>query len=127
MHDFDQTVSRKHYLTKQDIRNISTKVTDNLVKKHKEDALSVQLTVEELQQEPFNPVLIYKPQGVTNPNYPTLSEDAFVLAVQTEFQMQLYQTYAESVLCIDSTHGTNAYNFTLITCIVADNFGQGMA
>ena len=31
-----------------------------MVKKHKEDALSVQLTVEELQQEPFNPVLIYK-------------------------------------------------------------------
>ena len=34
-HDFDQTVSRKDYLTKQDIRNISTKVTDNLVKKHR--------------------------------------------------------------------------------------------
>lgn len=74
-HDFDQTVSRKHYLTKQDVRNISAKVTDNLVKKHKEDALSVQLTVEELQQEPFDPVLIYKPQGVTNPNYPTLTEE----------------------------------------------------
>ena len=100
-------------------------MTDNLVKKHKEDAVSVQLAVKELQHEPFNPVLIYKPQGVKSSEHPALTEDAFVLVLQTEFQMQLYQAYAESVLCIDSTHGTNAYNFKLLTCIVADNFGQG--
>ena len=97
-----------------------------MVKKHKEDAMSVQLAVEELQEEPFNPVLVYKPQGISDQGHPTLVEDAFVLAIQTEFQMHLYRTYADSVLCIDSTHGTNAYNFKLITCIVADNFGQGL-
>ena len=71
-------------------------------------------------------VLIYKPQGECSSTHSSLPSESFVLAVQTEFQLDLYQRYASSVLCIDSTHGTNAYNFKLITCIVADEFGQGI-
>ena len=78
-----------------------------------------------LQQETFDPVLMYKAQGELDSSFPSLSSDSFVLALQTEFQLELYTKYASSVLCIDSTHGTNAYNFKLITCIVADEFGQG--
>ena len=28
-------------------------------------------------------------------------------------------------MCCDSTHGTNAYNFTLSTLLVVDEFGEG--
>ena len=87
--------------------------------------MQVSLYVAELQQETFNPVLIYKPQGECSSTHSSLPLESFVLAVQTEFQLDPYQRYASSVLCIDSTHGTNAYNFKLITCIVADQFGQG--
>ncbi len=83
------------------------------------------LYVAELQQETFNSILMYKAQGELETSFPSLSSDSFVLAFQTEFQLDLYKKYASSVLCIDSTHGTNAYNFKLITCIVADEFGQG--
>ena len=79
----------------------------------------------ELQQENFNPILMYKAQGELDLSFPSLSSDSFVLALQTEFQLELYTKFASSVLCVDSTHGTNAYNFKLITCIVADEFGQG--
>ena len=123
--EFIQTVSRKHFLNKRDIRNIQVKVQDRLVIRHRDDAQSVSLAVAELQQEPFNPVMAFKMQGIKNPLYPTLPEDAFFLAIQTEFQMDLYRKYVGRVLCIDSTHGTNAYRYKLITCIVPDHYGQG--
>lgn len=88
--------------------------------------IKVALYVAKLQQEAFNSILMYKAQGELDPSFPSLSSDSFVLALQTEFQLDLYKKYASSVLCIDSTHGTNAYNFKLITCIVADEFGQGI-
>ena len=59
------------------------------------------------------------------PEYPTLGSDSFILAVQTEFQMKLYREYSSKILGIDATHGTNAYWFKLITCIVVDQFDQG--
>jgi hypothetical protein len=47
------------------------------------------------------------------------------LTIQTKFQKELYEKYGHSILCIDATHGTNAYRFMLITCIVPDEFGRG--
>lgn len=123
--DFDQTVSRKHFLSTQDIRNIKLSVQENQVKRHENDATSVDMIVQELEMEPFNPVLVYKRQGMVMPEYPTLGSDSFVLAIQTEFQMKLYREYSSKILCIDATHGTNAYRFKLITCIVVDQFNQG--
>ena len=120
--DFDQTVSQKHFLSTQDIRNIKLSVQENQVKRHENDATSV---VQELEMEPFYPVLVYKRQGMVMPEYPTLGSDSFVLAIQTEFQMKMYREYSSKILCIDATHGTNAYRFKLITCIVVDQFNQG--
>ena len=98
---------------------------DRQVKRHEDDATSVGILVEELKQEPYNPILIYKPQGTVKEEYPTLGQDSFVIAVQTEFQMQLYRKFSSKILCIDATHSTNAYRFKLITCIVPDEFGRG--
>ena len=117
--------SRKHFLTTQDVRNIKRKVQENIIIKHEDDATSVSLAVEELRQEPFNPVLAFKPQGVELPEFPLLPKQTFLLVIQTKFQMQLFQQHASKVICIDSTHGTNAYRFRLITCIVPDDFGHG--
>ena len=43
-----------------------------------------------------------------------------------QFQQELFQKYGHKILCINATHGTNAYRFQLITCIVPDEFGKGM-
>ena len=94
--------------------------------KHSDDATSVQMMVHELRNEEYNPVLIHKPQHVQAPEYPSLPEDAFVLALQTQWQKGIYDRFSDTVLCMDSTHGTNPYNFKLITCIVPDDFGKGM-
>lgn len=93
--------------------------------KHSNDALSVDMTVNQLKKEQFNPILLYKRQGTIDAQYPTVSSDGFVLAIQTEFQLELYRKFAGKVLCIDSTHGTNCYRFKLVTCVVADEQGHG--
>ena len=103
-----QTVSTKHFINKRDIHNIRVKVQDRLVIRHQDDAQSVFLAVSELQQEPYNPIA-FKVQGKLDPIHSTLPEDAFLLAIQTKFQRDMYQKYAGCILCINSTHGTNAY------------------
>lgn len=117
---------RQHLLTKQDVANLRRKVHDQTIMRHSDDATSVQMIVNELQNEAYDPVLIYKPQHVKTPDCAFLPEDAFVLAFQTEWQKELFEKFSSTVLCIDSTHGTNAYQFKLITCIVPDDFGKGM-
>ena len=87
------------------------------------------MLVKELQAEPYNPILLYKPQGITDPKLPGISKDGFILALQTEFQRDLYRQYASTVTCIDSTHKTNAYDFKLVTLLVhvVDEYREGIA
>ena len=122
---FDQCVSRRHFLSKSDINNIRVKVDDHVIKRHEDDATSVSLIVSELWEESFNPILFFKPQGSKSPKYPSLPEESFILAIQTKFQLELYDQYASTILCIDSTHGTNQYRFKLITIVVPDDLGKG--
>ena len=72
---------------------------DRLIKRHEDDATSVTLMVAELQHEPFDPVLIFKPQGSLDDSHPMLDKNSFVLVIQTEFQMELYRKYASTILC----------------------------
>ena len=118
-------MKRKHFITKQDIANVRVKTKDLTVIRHQEDAMSVELFVQELQLEPYNPILLYKHQHENDPAYPSLPKESFLLALQTEFQKQLYKEHANKVLCIDATHGTNAYLLKLITVMVADEYGEG--
>ena len=60
---FDQCASRKHFITKQDISNVRVNIKDNAIIRHKSDPMSVSLLVSELQQEAFDPILLFKPQG----------------------------------------------------------------
>ncbi len=101
-------------MSRQDIANVRTKVKDLTVIRNREDAVSVDMLVKELEKESYNPVLLYKKQHESNPNYPMLSEESFILAMQTEFQKDCYQQHATKILCVDATHGTNAYGFKLV-------------
>ncbi len=120
---FRAAVKRKHLVTKQDCYNKKKKYMWS-TSRHVEDAVSVDLLVKELQREKYNPILVYKPQSMFDPNVP-IAEDRFILAIQTEFQWEMYQQYASSVICIDSTHKTNVYDFKLVTLLVVDEYGEG--
>ena len=86
--------------------------------------MPVDILVKELQSEDYNPILIYKPQGTVDTDIP-LSEDRFLLAIQTKFQLDMYRQYASSVVCIVSMHKTNAYDFKSVTLMVIDEYGEG--
>ena len=38
----------------------------------------------------------------------------------------MLKAHGSSVVCVDSTHGTNMYDFLLITILVLDEFGEGL-
>ena len=93
--------------------------------RHADDATSVNMIVNELRGESYDPVLLYKPQHSTSPEYATIPDNVFILGIQTQWQREVFVKYANTIFCMDSTHGTNAYQFKVITCIVPDEFGKG--
>ena len=84
-HSFAKEVKRKHLITTQDIANIKRKVIDHTIMRHEDDALSVKMIVSECRKEAFDPILLYKPQHSSSPDFPSLPVDAFVLAIQTNW------------------------------------------
>ena len=60
-----------------------------------------------------------------NPEHPSLLKEAFILAIQTKFQLDLYEQHASTILCIDSTHGTKQYRFKLLTIVAPDDLRKG--
>ena len=49
------------------------------------------------------------------------------MAIQTEFQCDAMKKFAGNgrVVCVDATHGTNVYDFFLITVMVLDDYCEG--
>ena len=92
---------------------------------HPNHALPVAATVRKLQDEPFNPILLYKQFGDKDDRFPDLPADSFMLVIQTEHQKELFERYSFRILCVDSTHNTNQYGYKLITIMVRDDTGQG--
>ena len=123
--EFGETVTRRHLVSRRDILNIRCRIHDQSSIRHTDDATSVQLAVDALRQEEYNPVLYFKPQHHEDLDLPQFSKDSFIIVLQTEFQRQLYRQFCHKILCIDSTHGTNAYKFKLITLMAPDDFAAG--
>ena len=122
---FVQDAQRRHFVTRRDVLNLSRKINHLSKVRHENDAQSVEQLVAEFRREEYDPILIYKRQGSSDPEYPMFEAGAFVVAFQTEFQKSLFETFASSIICIDSTHKTNCHAFKLITVIVPDEFGEG--
>ena len=118
---------RIHLLTRKDIANIEKTYGLKGAQRHKDDATSVRLWVEEMKSSRSNPVILYKPQGTAQPDTcDNLCDQDFVLAIQTPLQAEIMKRFSDGkVILVDSTHGTNGYDFTLITVVVIDEFGEG--
>lgn len=58
-HCFDKAVKWRHLITDQDTANIKQKAIDQTIMRHEDDATSVKAIVNELREEPFDPVLFY--------------------------------------------------------------------
>ena len=47
-----------------------------------------------------------------------------MLVIQTEHQKELFEKFSSGLVCVDSTHNTNQYNYKLIM-MIRDDHGQG--
>ncbi len=95
--------------------------------KHKNDLYSVDAWIQELKELAYNPVLVYKRQGDhQGPEMDNVCDDDFILCLQTEFQKDVLKKFGSSIICIDTTHGTNQYDFLLATLMVVDESGEGI-
>ena len=126
-----QGIKREHLIVKQDIRNIERVLNLSNIQKHANDQTSVAIWVQEALTQPYNPVLVFKPQGRKDSVVgltDDLEEKNFILAIQTEFQRDAMKLFAGNgrVVCVDATHGTNVYDFFLITVMVLDDYGEGV-
>ena len=80
----DGQIGREQIVSRQDIRNIQRQLNIDSITKHSNDLLSTCAWVQEMA---YNPVLLFKPQGPQeNDKSLNLSDDDFLLAIQTEFQ-----------------------------------------
>lgn len=122
--EFDELVSRKHFITRQDCRNACHKIRDFTNHRHNNDAISVDRIVQELQLENPSPIIAYKPPGILKEEYALLRESNFLVVLMTPFQADLFRSFC-SLACVDSTHKTNEYGYKLITLVVADEYRNG--
>jgi len=71
-----------------------------------------------------SPVLLYKAQGSDSNDNLAVSD--LMLCLQTSTQRRFMIDFGNSrMVCMDSTHGTNQYDFNLVTVLVVDDFGEG--
>lgn len=55
-----------------------------------------------------------------------LSEDSFLLGLQTEYQQDMMRKFGNKCICIGATHGTTMYDFLLVTIMVLDDYSEGI-
>ena len=120
-------IGREQLLSRQDILNIQRRLNLESVRKDTNDLLSTCAWVEEMAGMSYNPVLLFKPQGIEqSETMNDLAKDDFILALQTEFQRDAMMQYGSKVILMDATHGTTQYDFQLISILVIDDFGEGL-
>ena len=72
-----------------------------------------------------SPVL-FKQQGVEQPDLNDFGIGDFAIGLQTVFQRDMLLKFGSEVVCMDSTHGTNVYDFYLVAILVLDDYGEGV-
>uniref|UniRef100_A0A6P7F500 Uncharacterized protein LOC114326564 isoform X1 n=1 Tax=Diabrotica virgifera virgifera TaxID=50390 RepID=A0A6P7F500_DIAVI len=116
--------SRIHLLTKKDLHNIEQTYNLNATPvRHRNDAISVQAWVNELQKS--NSVLFYKPQDDLSEEHACLKREDFVLILMTEGQKEMLDKFGGDCICVDGTHGITSYGFELVTLLVLDDMREG--
>ena len=123
----DDTIGRRQLLSRQIILNIKNKLNIRSIMKHSNDHFSTSAWVEELQSQPQNPVLLYKPQGVVQSDETdNLGTNDFLLVLQTPSQRDVLKQYGGKAILMDATHSTTQYDFLLITIMVLEDYGEGV-
>ncbi len=115
---------RDYYITMRDINRYRRIVVDVEIRLDDNDAISLRLWVLRLQQDGTECVL--KDKKDPPPPESGLSQDSFVLCIQTKFQRDRFQALGLNFVSIDATHNTTQYaGLQLFTLLLRDLWGHG--
>ena len=114
-----------HYITIHDINRYRRIVEDVEIRLDDNDGVSLCLWVLRLQQDGAKCVL--KDKRDPPPPESGLSQDSFVMCVQTKFQQNRFQALGKGFVSIDATHNTTQYaGLQLFSILVRDQWGHGV-
>jgi len=122
----NEKVNYRHLLTRKDMQNIKRDFNISRGEVlHKNDAESVAAWVAQQQDGGHNIVRFIKFQGEEGAR--GLKSDDFMLVLIANVQIVGLRQFAGPMkeIALDSTHGTNEYNFQLTTLLVIDDHGEG--
>lgn len=119
-----ENISRLHLVDKRDLHNIIRDYKLDRDIAHKNDALSVDMWVQQqIDLKENSPVLYFKPQGEEDGG--SLLKEDFMIALMTSYQREVLVDCASDKVCVDSTHKTTDHDFQLTTLVTVDEFGAG--
>lgn len=108
----EENQHRIHGTRMRDFENISRDFKIGIdVRRDPNDLTSVQAMIEEMQSSESDPILLYHEQTET---------DSSLIAIATSAQISMFNQFGGNIIAIDSTHGTNDYNFQLTTIMMVD-------
>ncbi|KAL1457152.1 hypothetical protein WDU94_001813 [Cyamophila willieti] len=116
--------SRNDFIQLKSLRERKRKLllsTNSLVL---DDAQSTLLLVDNLKAEKFDPVLIFKPMGIPDPDL-DLDENIFMIGIQTLEQLKMMELCGRDILVIDATHDMTQYGCQLLNIMGVDEFNKG--
>ena len=115
------------YCSKKTIENVIAKLgIGKEFMLDKSDAHSVDALVRLDDGKSFS---LYKPMGKLSESFPEAKAEDFMLGYMCEKQRKMLVECMQSpiaTLCIDSTHGTNAYHIKLTTLLTTKSLGSGV-
>lgn len=117
--NIQEPLKRDSILTRKDIINIKNSfnlgINDGC--RHEKDATSVDLWVKECIASDNNPIHFFKKRRSM------LDLNDFCLVFINVTQMEMLKRFGSNIVCIDGTHGMNAYDFELTIILVLDEYG----
>jgi hypothetical protein len=92
---------------------------------HKKDVISVNLWIDWLKEK--NILVFIKDKITPPPPGSDLDSGAYILYMQTPFQLDMFWRLGKGFIGIDTTHNVTHYeDFLSFTIIVRDRWGHGM-
>jgi len=125
----NENYRRLLFLEPKDLHNVTRDFNiDYSTKRHKNDAISVKLWVNEMKALTESPILYFKGQDEDDGlgEQRILKKEDFALIITTDFQGEQLKKFGLEKICIDGTHGTNGYDIIqLYTMMTVDELGSG--
>ena len=113
--------SRDHLIALKEVNQIARILENDKIRLDPNDAVSTKVKIEALEAQ--GALTVYKDKQHHRSGLP---DDAFVLCIQTSFQLDAFRRLGNSFIGIDATHNITQYqDLLLFTIIARDRWGRG--